>query len=184
MSKATKPFLSNKFRRPANSKEHNDEHEIYQPPEQKVKFSCLCLAILLALLLPGCGPTTAPASPLNASEADLAAIRQTASDYIDGWYTGDAERMERSLYDFLSKRWIVDDRVDSTTKWEMVDMTKGGGGKDYPGKKKSTVTILDVYENIAVVKCDSPEYIDYLQIGKVKGKWIIINVLWAEKKSE
>jgi hypothetical protein len=140
--------------------------------------------MLLALLLSGCGPTAAPTAPLNASEADLAAIRQTASDYIDGWYTGDAERMERSLYDFLSKRWIVDDRVDTTTKWEMVDMTKGGGGKDYPGNKKSMVTILDVYDNIAMVKCDSPEYIDYLQIGKVNGKWIIINVLWAEKKSE
>jgi hypothetical protein len=158
--------------------------KIISRQSKKVKFRCLCLAVLLPLLLSGCGSMAAPTAPLNASEADLAAIRQTASDYIDGWYTGDAERMERSLYDFLSKRWIVDDRVDTTTKWEMVDMTKGGGGKDYLGAKKSMVTILDVYENIAVVKCDSPEYIDYLQIGKVNGKWIIINVLWAEKKSE
>lgn len=149
-----------------------------------LKFRSVCLTMLLALLLAACSPLAAPATPFDASNADLAAIQQTASDYIDGWYTGDAERMERSLYDFLSKRWIVDDRVDTTTKWEMVDMTKGGGGKDYPGEKKSTVTILDVYENIAVVKCDSPEYIDYLQIGRVNGKWIIINVLWAEKKSE
>jgi hypothetical protein len=140
--------------------------------------------MLLAFLLAGCSRSAVPEAPLNASDADLAAIRQTASDYIDGWYTGDAERMERSLYDFLSKRWIVNDQVDTTTKWEMVDMTKGGGGKDYPGEKKSTVTILDVYGDIAMVKCDSPEYIDYLQIGKVKGKWIIINVLWAEKNPE
>ncbi len=151
---------------------------------KKMNFKCLCLTVLLALLLAGCGPSAAPAAPLNASEADLAAIRQTASDYIDGWYTGNAERMERSLYDFLSKRWITSDRVDTTTKWEMVDMTKGGGGKDYAGDKTSTVTILDAYGNIAVVKCVSPEYIDYLQVGKVNGKWIIINVLWAEKKPE
>jgi hypothetical protein len=150
----------------------------------KMDLRNLCLAMLLAVLLGGCSQSALPAVPLHASEDDLAAIRQTASDYIDGWYTGDAERMERSLYDFLSKRWIANDRVDTTTKWEMVDMTKGGGGKDYPGDKKSTVIILDVYGDIATVKCDSPEYVDYLQMGKVNGKWIIINVLWAEKKSE
>ncbi len=152
--------------------------------DKGMKFKCLCLILLLALLLAGCGPSTAPAVPLKASEADLAAIRQTASDYIDGWYTGDAERMERSLYDQLAKRWIIDDRVDTTTKWEMIDMTKAGGGKTYTGDKTSTVTILDVYGNVAIVKTVSPEYIDYLQMGKVNGKWIIINVLWAEKKSE
>lgn len=151
---------------------------------QGKKINFQCLAVLVAWLLAGCGQSAAPAAPLNASEADLAAIRQTASDYIDGWYTGDAERMERSLYDFLTKRWIIDDRVDSTTKWQMVDMTKGGGGKNYAGDKKTAVTILDVYDNIAIVKCDSPEYIDYLQVGKVNGKWIIINVLWAPKEPD
>jgi hypothetical protein len=151
---------------------------------RKMGAGCLSLAVLFALLTTGCSRSTARTAPLNASEADLAAIRQTASDYIDGWYTGDAGRMERSLHDELSKRWIIDDRVDTTTKWEMVEMTKGGGGRDYPGEKKSTVTILDVYGNIATVKCDSPEYIDYLQLGKVNGKWIIINVLWTGKLKE
>ena len=143
-----------------------------------------CLAGLLALVLASCGLSAPTAAPLNASEADLAAIRQTASDYIDGWYTGDAVRMERSLYDLLSKRWVNADQVDTTTKWQMLDMTKAGGGKNYAGDKKTTVTILDVYGNVAMVKTVSPEFVDYLQVGKVKGKWIIINVLWAEKKSE
>ncbi len=151
---------------------------------KKMNFKCLYLMVLLALLLAGCGPSAAPAASPKASEADLTAIRQTASDYIDGWYTGDAERMERSLYDQLAKRWITSDRVDTTTKWEMVDMTNAGGGKNFVGDKTSTVTILDVYDNIALVKTISAEYIDYLQMGKVNGKWIIINVLWTEKKSE
>jgi len=151
---------------------------------KKMNLWHLCFAGLLTLVLAGCSTTTAPAASLDASEADLAAIRQTASDYIDGYYAGDAERMDRSLYDFLSKRWIIDDRVDSTTKGDMIALTKGGGGKDYPGDKKTTITILDVYGNIAMVKCVSPEYVDYVQMGKVKGKWIIINVLWAEKISE
>jgi hypothetical protein len=155
------------------------------PRARKIGAGCLSLVVYLVLLTAGCSRATAsPAAPSNASEQDLAAIRQTASDYIDGWYAGDAQRMERSLHDQLSKRWIMDDRVDTTTKGEMVEMTKGGGGKDYPGEKKSTVTILDVYENIATVRCDSPEYIDYLQLGRVNGKWIIINVLWTNKLKE
>ncbi len=153
----------------------------------KSKLTRICSACLVVLagLLAGCGPTTAtPTASFDASEADLQAIRQTASDYIDGWYEGNVERMERSLYDQLAKRWITSDQVDTTTKWQMLDMTEAGGGKNAPGDKKNTVTILEVYGNIAMVKTDSPEYVDYLQIGKVKGKWIIINVLWAMKEAE
>jgi hypothetical protein len=46
------------------------------------------------------------------------------------------------------------------------------------------VTILDVYDNVAMVKTMSAEYVDYLQMGKVNGKWIIINVLWTEREPE
>jgi Putative lumazine-binding len=151
---------------------------------EKMNFKFLYLTVLLAGLLAACGPAAAPATPFKISETDLAAIRQTASDYIDGWYTGNAERMERSLYDQLAKRWITSDQVDTTTKWQMIDMTKAGGGKNYAGDKTSTVTILDVYDNIAMVKTISAEYVDYVQMGKVNGKWIIINVLWAERKAE
>jgi hypothetical protein len=143
----------------------------------------VAVMMILIVLLAGCSASTnVPPTPFHASVEDLEAIRQTASDYIDGWYEGNAERMERSLYDLLTKRWITSNRVDTTTKWEMIDMTKAGGGKNVPGEKKNTITILDVYGNIAMVKTDSAEYVDYLQLGKVDGKWIIINVLWAEKE--
>jgi hypothetical protein len=39
-----------------------------------------------------------------------------------------------------------------------------------------------VYDNIAAVKVDSTDYMDYLQIGKVQGRWVIVNVLWAPRK--
>jgi hypothetical protein len=153
----------------------------------KIRFGLVGFATLMILigLLSGCnGSTNAPVAPSHASKEDLEAIQQTASDYINGWYEGDAERMERSLYDSLSKRWVTSNRVDTTTKWEMIDMTKAGGGKNAPGEKKTAITILDVYGNIAMVKTVSTEYVDYLQLGKVNGKWIIINVLWVEKKLE
>ncbi|HEX6315687.1 MAG TPA: nuclear transport factor 2 family protein, partial [Gemmatimonadaceae bacterium] len=36
--------------------------------------------------------------------ADSAAIRAAALDYIEGWYEGNAERMERALHPELAKR--------------------------------------------------------------------------------
>jgi len=38
-----------------------------------------------------------------------------------------------------------------------------------------------VYGNIACVKNDAFDLIDYLQLGKCNGEWRIINVLWAMK---
>lgn len=40
------------------------------------------------------------------SDADKAAITQTALDYLEGWYAGDGERMERALHPELAKRIV------------------------------------------------------------------------------
>jgi hypothetical protein len=43
------------------------------------------------------------------------------------------------------------------------------------------VTILDRFENAAVVKIVAAEWIDYLELAKVDGEWKIINVQWELK---
>ena len=40
------------------------------------------------------------------SHSDAVAIKQTALDYIEGWYEGNAERMERALHPELAKRIV------------------------------------------------------------------------------
>jgi hypothetical protein len=37
----------------------------------------------------------------DARSGDTAAIKQTALDYIEGWYAGDAKRMENALHRFI-----------------------------------------------------------------------------------
>lgn len=37
---------------------------------------------------------------------DTMAIQQTALDYAEGWYTADAERMQRALHAGLAKRTL------------------------------------------------------------------------------
>lgn len=145
--------------------------------------------IFIAILTVGvCG---AGAQTTSVSDADKAAIRQTALDYIEGWYEGDADRMERALHPDLAKRIVRAspdgkyNRLDQMSALSLVQGVKRGGGKQTPKEKQQKdVTILDVYENAASVKIVASDWIDYLHIGKFNGRWVIINVLWELKPQD
>ena len=126
-------------------------------------------------------------SNANAQSANDAAIKQAALDYIEGWYEGNAERMERALHPELAKRIVRSNpqgnsRLDQMGAMTLVQGTKRGGGKNTPKEKQlKEVTILDVYENAASVKVVASEWIDYLHMAKFNGQWVIVNVLWELK---
>ena len=122
----------------------------------------------------------------NDAENEKAAIKSATLDYLEGWYDGDAERMERALHpEFFTKRGIL---VNPNTGQMatphlntemMIGYVKQGGGKSYPREKlKNEVIILDIYKNIATVKAISAQYMDYIHLAKFNGKWMIVNVLW------
>jgi hypothetical protein len=46
---------------------------------------------------------------------------------------------------------------------------------------KSNITILDVYNNSAMVKAETKNWIDYLHMAKISGEWKIVNILWELK---
>lgn len=118
------------------------------------------------------------------ADADKAAIKQTALDYIEGWYEGNAERMERALHPELAKRIVRSNpegrsRLDQMSAMSLVQGTRRGGGKETPKEKQlKDVTILDVYQNAASVKVVASDWIDYLHMAKYNGQWVIVNVLW------
>lgn len=126
-------------------------------------------------------------SNANAQSANDAAIKQTALDYIEGWYEGNAERMERALHPELAKRIVRSNpqgnsRLDQMSAMTLVLGTRRGGGKSTPAEKQQKdVTILDVFENAASVKVVASEWVDYLHMAKFNGKWVIVNVLWELK---
>ena len=126
-------------------------------------------------------------SNANAQSTNEAAIKQAALDYIEGWYEGNAERMERALHPELAKRIVRtnqqgNSRLDQMSAMTLVQFTKRGGGKNTPKEKQiKEVTILDVYENAASVKVVASEWIDYLHVAKFNGQWVIVNVLWELK---
>ena len=137
-------------------------------------------ALAAALLLAGLR------TPLQGqTSADSAAIRATALDYIEGWYTNNATRMERALHPKLVKRMVW---ADSTGKSRLVDMTAAQlvqGTREHPpapaSQQRKDVQILSVFGNAAIVRIDAQEWVDYLQQVKWNGSWKIINVVWENR---
>lgn len=133
-------------------------------------------AALLGLIMPTGGQT---------ADSDSEAIKQTALDYALGWYDGDAARMERSLHADLAKRVLMPDgrsgkgRIEHMSAMKLVQGARGGWGKKTPlDKRKTDVTILDVYGNAACVKLEMHDWIDYMQMSRIGVRWVIVNVLW------
>ena len=128
---------------------------------------------------------TLAALPLGAqSTADSAGIRAAALDYIDGWWTGDAARMERALHPDLAKRILVTNReggprLNNMTAAQLVNGARTGGGKQTPAsERKSEVKILDIFGNAASARIDAGGWIDYLHLSRTGDRWQIVNVLW------
>ena len=126
-----------------------------------------------------------PAPSRAQAGGDSAAIRSTSLDYIEGWYTGNAERMARALhpelvkrihnYDSTTKRWVVDNQGASRLT---LGTARGGGTRTPKEKQRTDVRILDMFRGTAVVRVDAGEWVDYLQLVREGDRWLILNVLW------
>jgi hypothetical protein len=122
---------------------------------------------------------------------DSAGIRTAALDYIQGWYAGDASRMERALHPALAKRMVQDDPkshksvLNQMGAKELIKYTREGGGRDTPAQRQlDDVSILDIYRGAASAKVVAGDWIDYLHLARWNGRWLIVNVLWELKPAD
>ena len=120
-----------------------------------------------------------------ATAADSSGIRDAAMDYIQGWYEGNADRMQRALHPELAKRIVRTDpktghsNIGTMGALTLINSTKAGGGSNTPAARRRTdFRLLDIYENAAVARVDAGDWVDYLQLAKWNGRWVIVNVLW------
>jgi hypothetical protein len=127
----------------------------------------------------------APATSPGQSAADSAAIRAAALDYIEGWYEGSADRMERALHPELAKRIVNTNPrngrnvLGQQSAMTLVQSTRSGGGKETPAaEQRKDVRILDIFGNTASVRIDASTWVDYLHVARWNGRWVIVNVLW------
>jgi hypothetical protein len=127
------------------------------------------------------------------SSADSAAVKAAALNYVEGWYEGDAARMEKAIHPKLAKRIVAfskdihknENVLSETSSEQLLDGTRRGFGKKTPKEKQiKTITILSMYTNSASVKAEMGDWIDFMHLGRWNGEWKIINVLWEMKPQE
>ncbi len=143
----------------------------------------LCRPVL-ALLVGAALWTATPASWAAEAPDERAQVAGVARDYLESWYTADADRIGRALHPDMVKRYVDSlpagrQVVHSLTRDMMVEMTRGGGGSKVPlESRKIAADVLEVSGDIAVARASSAEYLEYLSLAKCNGQWTIINILW------
>lgn len=127
---------------------------------------------------------SAPAAP---DAATVAAIEATCFDYVDGQLEGNPERVARALHPDLAKRAVIGDTpyerlgLRRMSKEELVALTRQGVLKTPKDKWDRSCRVLDVTDNAASVRLETPWFVDYFHMGRFDGKWIIVNALWYAK---
>jgi hypothetical protein len=110
-----------------------------------------------------------------------AAIVSAVLDYFEGWFDGDAVRMERALHPDLAKRALEKDgrTLDETTADWMIEATGRGLGRARdPGDRRIEVEVEDVHGTIANATVRSAVYREYVQLVRTPEGWKIVNTLW------
>jgi hypothetical protein len=112
--------------------------------------------------------------------AEEAAIVAAVLDYFEGWFGGNAGRMERALHPALAKRSLEQDGRtlnETTAEWMIDATTRGLGRARDPGEIE--VEVEDVHEDIASATVRSAVYREYVQLVRTRDGWKVANVLWA-----
>jgi Putative lumazine-binding len=122
--------------------------------------------------------------PTDSTPDDEAAIVHAARDYFEGWFEGDAVRVERALHPELAKRSIGPlssdaERLETITRQQMIDATASGEGRRRdPGDRRIEVDVEHIHGKIASVTVRSAVYVEYLQLVRTRDAWRIVNALW------
>ncbi|NER18306.1 nuclear transport factor 2 family protein [Spongiivirga citrea] len=126
------------------------------------------------------------------SRQDSLAIKRAALDYIESQHEVKPEKFERSAHPRMVKRTFW---TNKKTKKEYLRETFTDAmillaesynikGDKFPENPKKEVIILDVFDKTASVKLIADDWIDYMHIVKLNGKWQIVNVLWQFNDSK
>ena len=115
---------------------------------------------------------------------DEVAIRSCLLDYFEGWFDGDAVRMDRALHPGLAKHSLGQDPtrsdlLDLMTKDEMVEFTRQGFGRqrDLPDRAIQ-IDIASVSGDIASAIVHSAVYVEYALLAQTSSGWRITSTLW------
>jgi len=137
----------------------------------KSYFATLTLVLLVLSV-----STIAQSAP---KENDSAAVQATVRNYIEGYYRGDAARMQATLDAPYLKHMIHGTiPIRERTGAQMVEEVRTHGPADLPeADKTESISVLDISGNIASAKLVTPHWVDYMTLSKSDGNWKILSVV-------
>jgi hypothetical protein len=115
---------------------------------------------------------------------------QAATDYIEGWYAGDAARVEKVLHPQFVRRIAAvtvagDDFFWEQDRAQFLEAVRRGGDKATPADQRQIqATVRDLARTTALVRVDSAYYVEYLSLVKLRDRWQVVNVLWENVPNE
>lgn len=119
------------------------------------------------------------------AQTDSEQIKTIALNYIEGWYGADTARMNAALAESLAKRGFMlshktnELQIAEATKIQMVQWTSQKPNElEKNPNIKIEIDIIEIGQNIAMVKTITPNFIDYIHMGKYNNEWKIYNVIW------
>ncbi|MGK0427492.1 MAG: hypothetical protein ACJAUR_001604 [Ulvibacter sp.] len=124
-----------------------------------------------------------------ASEIDSTEIKRISLGYLIALQDLKPELMNEVMNDSLNKITIGWDRASkkeysrATTKAQMIEFATSWNKSNtkFPTNPDNEVTILDIYNRIANVKLVSDNWVEYLHLIKLDGKWTLTNLIWQYK---
>ena len=115
---------------------------------------------------------------------DAAAIRSCLMDYFEGWFDGDAGRMDRALHPGLAKHALNQGPtrtgvLNVLTKDEMVELTRQGKGRQRDTPDRAIrIDIAAASGDIASVIVHSAVYVEFALLARTSDGWRITGTLW------
>lgn len=112
--------------------------------------------------------------------------RQAVLDYLEGWYEGDAAKVERVLHPRFVRRIAAetgtgDDLFEDQDRSGFLEAVRQGGGKAIPaGQRQINAAVRDLARTTATVRADSAGRVEYISLVKLHDRWQIVNVLWEK----
>jgi len=144
-----------------------------------MRHAILAAFLVSAIAVPG-------VSAQQPTAADREGVRRAALDYLEGFYEGDSAKIVRSVRPNVRKVGYFTNRGATTYEAEEMSHAEMIGyannfkknGRTTPATAPREVIVGEVNDQTATAKVVAWWGIDYLQLARHNGKWMIVNVMW------
>ena len=155
-----------------------------------VKYKWTGIVLLVALVIAASAFAVDPVEYIEPTDEE--GITKAVMNYVNSIYLVKPELVDESVHAKLQKVGFVPKKDGNGYRemWMTLDELRelavhwNQDGSLDPATAKAEVKILAQLDQIAMVRLDAEWGIDFIQLAKMKGTWMIINVMWQTYPKE